>query len=135
MGEKVAATEKWVVSNQTKGEVLYRYDTRLDALCDFGPSKTVGYEGSATGPTGKKDWLAIPAKAWGDNAEREYWRLMRAADPYRVNELRPSMEQALFLYPPVYIALTALNQLGPKKYFAPAYAAGVAVTLGPVFLQ
>lgn len=72
--------------------------------------------------------------AWNGITEEAYNGLMRTVDPWRVVELAPKLAGAIYTFPVVYIALLAVQQLAPK-FFRPAYGAGVALVLGPLFLQ
>ena len=72
--------------------------------------------------------------SWDGISEEAYNRLMRSVDPWRVVELQPVAQRALFTFAPVYVALLALQQIVPK-FFNVAYGVGVVIVLGPLFLQ
>ena len=72
--------------------------------------------------------------SWDGISEEAYNRLMRSIDPWRVVELSPVAQRAIFTFAPVYVVLLAVQQLLPK-YFNVAYGIGVVVVLGPLFLQ
>lgn len=71
---------------------------------------------------------------WDGVLEEQYQRVMRVVDPWRVVELRPIAQGSVFVFPIVYGALLAVQQLLPKA-FAPAYAAGAALVFGPLLFQ
>ena len=73
-------------------------------------------------------------KQWDGILEEQYQRVMRVVDPWRVVELRPLAQGSVFVFPLVYGALLAVQQLLPKA-FAPAYAAGAALIFGPLVFE
>jgi hypothetical protein len=79
-----------------------------------------------SGLQGGKDWDGI--------TEEAYNRLMRKVDPWRVTELEPVFQRSIIAYIPAYIALLVVQQLVPKV-FNVAYAAAVAIVLGPLLAQ
>mmetsp|Transcript_29351 Transcript_29351/g.75985 ORF Transcript_29351/g.75985 Transcript_29351/m.75985 type:complete len:135 (+) Transcript_29351:2-406(+) len=100
------------------------------------------YDGFTTTELRQELVIAMRAKrsslqaqnAWDGVSEEAYNRLMRSVDPWRVVELQPVAQQAIFKFAPTYVALLAMQQVLPK-YFNVAYGVGVAFVLGPLFLQ
>ncbi len=76
----------------------------------------------------------LGGEVWNGIPEEAYNRLMRKVDAWRVTELQPIFQGSIIGYLPVYIVLLGVQQLLPK-FFPPAYAAGAALLLGPLFFQ
>merc|ERR1711879_963886 len=107
---------------------LYEVAAEYEGL----PSNTLRQE-LVTAMRAKRNTLQAQ-NAWDGVSEEAYNRLMRSVDPWRVVELQPVAQQAIFKFAPVYVALLAVQQLVPK-FFNVAYGAGVVLVLGPLFLQ
>jgi len=82
----------------------------------------------------KRSALQGDDKRWNGITEEAYNRLMRVADPWRVVELAPQLERAIYTFPLAYVALIAVQQLVPQ-FFRAAYGLGVVLVIGPLFLQ
>ena len=84
----------------------------------------------------KRSSLQGDDKKWNGITEEAYNGLMRSVDPWRVVELAPKLQGAIYTYPFVYIALLGVQQFKPvSKYFNIAYGVAVALVLGPLFFQ
>ena len=59
---------------------------------------------------------------------------MRTVDPWRVVELAPKLQGAIYTFPFAYVALLAVQQLVPK-FFNVAYGVAAVAVMGPLFLQ
>ena len=82
----------------------------------------------------KRSSLQGDDKRWNGITEEAYNRLMRVADPWRVVELAPQLQRAIYTFPLAYVALLAVQQLVPQ-FFKVAYGVGAVLVLGPLFLQ
>jgi len=78
---------------------------------------------------------AAGGEVWNGITEESYNRLMRSVDPWRVTELRPIAQNAVYGFPFLYIALLAVQQLLPATTFTLAYAVAATLLLGPLLAQ
>ena len=84
----------------------------------------------------KRSSLQGDDKKWNGITEEAYNGLMRTADPWRVVELAPRLQGAIFIYPFVYLALLGVQQFKPvSKYFNIAYGVAATFVLGPLLFQ
>ena len=84
----------------------------------------------------KRSALQGDDKKWNGITEEAYNGLMRAADPWRVVELAPRLQGAIYTFPFVYLALLGVQQFKPvSKFFNQAYGVAAALVLGPLLFQ